>query len=93
MGDMSDTLGKGDSVRASGEGGMEVPPERQLNEPRRHHYVPEFLLRPWARNWTNGQLQLRGHYWDTHRKTLRYRQNGVGAFCHSIDLLTLRGRR
>ncbi len=70
-----------------------VSPAKHARDPKRHHYVPEFLLRPWVREWQTSQNELRGYYWQRHEKRLRYRQKGVGAFCHSIDLLTLWGRR
>lgn len=66
---------------------------KHSQEPRRHHYVPEFLLRPWTREWQPQQELLRGYYWDRHLNRLRFRENGVGAFCYRLDLLTLHDRR
>jgi len=65
---------------------------RHGHEPRKHHYVPEFMLRPWAKRWRPNQILLRGYYWDMHARRLRYRENGIGAFCYRLDLLTLKGR-
>ena len=70
----------------------ESPSAKHSNEPRRHHYVPEFLLRPWVKEWKPKQALLRGYYWNKHFQTLRFREKGVGAFCFSIDLLTLKNR-
>lgn len=61
-------------------------------EPRRHHYVPEFLLRGWTKEWKRNQRLLRGHYWDLRQSRCRYRESGVGAFCNRIDLLTIGSR-
>jgi hypothetical protein len=61
-------------------------------EPKRHHYVPEFLLRPWAKEWQPRQQLLRGFYWDKHKDGIRYRDKGVGAFCYQMYLLTLKNR-
>ena len=66
---------------------------KHSREPRRHHYVPEFLLRPWIREWQPQQQLLRGYYWDRRADRLRFRENGVGAFCYRLDLLTLHNRR
>lgn len=65
---------------------------KHAREPRRHHYVPEFLLRGWAKEWKRNQQLLRGYYWDLRQSRCRYRESGVGAFCHRIDLLTIRSR-
>lgn len=70
---------------------MSIPDLRR--EPKRHHYVPEFLLKPWAKERQPNQIMLRGYYWDTRSQRLRYRENGAGAFCYRIDLLTLKNRR
>ena len=62
-------------------------------EPRKHHYVPEFLLRPWAKARRGNQSLLRGYYWDERLNRLRHRDRGVGAFCYGLDLLTLKRYR
>ena len=54
------------------------------HESRRHHFVPEFLLRPWA---TNGVLN--GYWWKGHTRRLACRRKGPKAFCYEIDLLTV----
>ncbi len=51
---------------------------------KRHHFTPEFLIRPWA---VNGQVT--GYYWDKHARHTRWRTNGAKSFCYRIDLLTL----
>ena len=54
-------------------------------ESHRHHYVPRFLLRPWA---VDGVLN--GYWWNTRRRRLGCNQKGTKAFCFEIDLLTLK---
>lgn len=71
---------------------MRTPANKHGQEPRKHHYVPEFCLRPWAKT-RRGQLLLRGYYWDHRTKRLRYRDRGVGAFCYGLDLLTFKRYR
>jgi hypothetical protein len=66
---------------------------KHSREPRRHHYVPEFILRPWVKEWQPDQALIRGYYWDERSRCIRYRDKGVGAFCYRIDLLTLKNRR
>lgn len=51
---------------------------------REHHYVPRFLMRPWAR-----QGELHGYYWDVFRSKVRVKKRGVSAFCKEVDLLSL----
>lgn len=51
---------------------------------RKHHYVPEFILRRWA---VNGEL--RGYYWDRYKLDVRVKVLGVGGFCYELDLLSL----
>jgi hypothetical protein len=58
------------------------------NVARRHHYVPEFLLRPWQIE-ERGQNLLRGYYWDDRRKLVVCKARGLKSFCNQIDLLTL----
>lgn len=69
---------------------MATSKENSSREPRRHHYVPEFILQPWAREWRPNQFLLRGYYWDKFTCRIRHRDNGVGAFCYRIDLLTMK---
>ena len=51
---------------------------------RHHHYVPQFLLKPWARDG-----KLHGYYWDSRRKGVSVRILGTKSFCHEPDLLTI----
>ena len=53
-------------------------------ESHRHHYVPEFLLKPWA---TGGELN--GYWWDGSRGRLSCRRKGSKAFCYESDLLSV----
>lgn len=53
---------------------------------KRHHYVPETLMKPWTRS---GGL-VRGYYWDHRRQTLRYKELGPKAFCCLPNLFTLK---
>lgn len=53
-------------------------------EARDHHFVPRFILRPWA---TNGLLK--GYCWDPRRNALRYKLKGPSGFCAQLDLLSL----
>ena len=50
-----------------------------------HHYVPEFLLRPWASN----KGLLKGYYWNSWKNRLDCKERGVNGFCYKRDLLTL----
>jgi Protein of unknown function (DUF4238) len=54
-------------------------------EAHKQHYVPEFLLKPWA---IDGEL--RGYWWNSSKSALSCRQKGPKAFCRG-DLWTLRG--
>ena len=56
-------------------------------EARKHHFVPEFLLKPWA---TEGVL--RGYWWDARKGAVSCKRKGTRSFCFQIDLLTLRGQ-
>ena len=56
-------------------------------ESRKHHYVPQFLLRPWAI-----QRTMNGYYWDERAEKLLCKKLGPKAFCNELDLLTLEGR-
>jgi hypothetical protein len=58
------------------------------NESHRHHYVPEFLLRPWLVE-DRGQQLLRGYYWDDRRNQVVCKARGLRSFCNQIDLLSL----
>lgn len=55
---------------------------------KRHHYVPETLMKPWLRA---GNI-MRGYYWDDHRNCLRYHEKGRKGFCAQNDLLTISTR-
>ena len=51
-------------------------------ESRRHHFVPKFLLKPWA---IDGKLN--GFWWDERRGQLSCKRKGPKAFCYESDLL------
>jgi hypothetical protein len=51
---------------------------------RQHHFVPQFLLRPWA-----VQDMLRGYWWDVRHGELASKHRGTKSFCRQLDLLTL----
>ena len=53
-------------------------------ESHKHHFVPKFLLKPWA---TDGELN--GFWWDSRKRRLLCNRRGPRAFCNEIDLLTL----
>ncbi len=48
-----------------------------MGEAKRHHYVPEALMKPWART----QGIVRGYEWDRHRQQLRWKELGPKSFC------------
>ena len=54
-------------------------------ESHRHHFVPEFLLKPWA---VDGLLN--GFWWDHREGRLSCRRKGTKAFCYVIDLLSVK---
>ncbi len=54
-------------------------------EAHRHHFVPEFLLRPWFI-----EEELHGYWWDGRRGKLACKRKGPKSFCFQLDLLTLR---
>jgi Protein of unknown function (DUF4238) len=56
-----------------------------MKEARKHHFVPEFLLRPWC---LEGMLQ--GYWWDDRRGALACKRKGAKGFCWRLDLLALR---
>jgi hypothetical protein len=58
-------------------------------EAAKHHFVPRFLLQPWARKNARGHWTLSGYFWDTRRCSLACKQRGVRSFCFQLDLLTL----
>jgi hypothetical protein len=58
---------------------------------RKHHFVPEFMLSPWATNW-NRQRLLPAYFWNPHSNKLQGKRRGVGSVCFQLDLLTLHGR-
>ena len=53
-------------------------------ESPRHHFVPEFLMKPLA---VDGKLN--GYWWDHHRGHLSCRRKGSKAFCYEIDRLSV----
>ena len=57
-------------------------------ESHKHHYVPRFLLRPWA---VDGVLS--GYWWNARRSQLDCNQKGTKAFCFEIDHLTLKAHK
>ena len=57
----------------------------RAQESRKHHYVPEFLLRAWACGGT-----LNGYWWDARRRALACKRLGPKAFCRELDLLLLK---
>ena len=59
-------------------------PEMARQESQGHHYVPRFLLKPWAADGV-----LNGFWWNTRKGRLDCKQMGTRAFCYEIDLLTL----
>lgn len=52
---------------------------------KRHHYVPETLMKPWSQS----KGEVRGYYWDRWDDGLRYSQKGPKGFCCQNHLLTL----
>lgn len=56
-----------------------------MQESRKHHFVPQFLLRPWAI-----QGLLCGYWWDDKARCLARKRQGPRSFCLKIDLLTLK---
>jgi len=61
-----------------------------VNEARKHHFVPKFLLRPWLKQDDNAQNVLCGHYWNDKCGELRKKCKGLDSFCFQLDLLTLK---
>ena len=57
-------------------------------EAHKHHFVPQFLLRPWL-----VEDMLRGYWWDNRRGELVCKRRGPKAFCQQLDLLTLRAHK
>ena len=53
-------------------------------ESRKHHYVPEFLMKPWVVDGT-----LSGYWWDERKQGLSCKRRGPRAFCNELDLLLL----
>ena len=53
-------------------------------ESHRHHFVPEFLMKPWA---IDGEVN--GFGWDERIGRFFCKRKGPKAFCHEIDLLML----
>lgn len=61
-----------------------------VQTPRRHHFVPKFLLRPWLIGGPAKDFKLWGYYWDSTQNKVRCKQQGLNSFCFQLDLLTLR---
>ncbi len=61
----------------------------KLSISRRHHYVPRFLLREWARPASNGQIKILAHYWDVRQGRLKSFPGGESQFCYRDDLFSL----
>ncbi|MEO1019868.1 MAG: DUF4238 domain-containing protein [Pseudomonadota bacterium] len=55
---------------------------------RRHHFVPEFLLNKWAI-----ENEVHGYFCDERKAILRCKRRGAKAFCHKMDLWTLKASR
>ena len=55
---------------------------------RRHHYVPRFLLEPWAVN-----NALNAYYWDEWTGKVKCKRRGSKFFCNEPDLLTLKDKK
>ncbi|MSO73814.1 MAG: DUF4238 domain-containing protein [Alphaproteobacteria bacterium] len=58
-------------------------------ESKNHHFVPQFLLRPWLVESPPGHCNLRGYWWDSHQGALNQKLRGLKSFCVQMDLLTL----
>jgi Protein of unknown function (DUF4238) len=58
------------------------------SETRDHHFVPQFLLRPWTINGV-----LKGYWWEMRANKLASKERGTKAFCSQLDLLTLRAHK
>jgi hypothetical protein len=58
-----------------------------MNPAKRHHYVPEGLIRPWI--WSEDVGKVRGYFWNTWRQALHCRDEGPKAFCCRPDLFTV----
>lgn len=56
-----------------------------MSDPKRPHFVPKLLLRPWLVG-----NNLHGYYWHPWRNQLACNARGLDAFCNQLDLLTLR---
>ena len=51
----------------------------------RHHYVPEFLMKPWM-----VENNLKGYWWDTRKGQLECNRKVPRFFCHQHDLLAFK---
>lgn len=60
-----------------------------MQESRRHHYVPEFLLNPWLVTHRSTQNVLIGYWWNVRTGELEFKLRGAKSFCFQMDLLTL----
>ena len=54
-------------------------------ESHRHHFVPEFLLKPWV---VDGELN--GFWWDRWQGRISCRRRGTKGFCYELDLLSVK---
>ncbi len=64
-----------------------------MNESRRHHFVPKFLLRPWLVETKPKNFSLQGYYWDTRQERVVCKIRGLDSFCNQIDLLSLKSHK
>ena len=55
-------------------------------DPKRHHYVPEFLIKQWS-ILENTNI-VRGYFFDINSKRVNYREAGSKSFCHRNYLYT-----
>lgn len=58
-------------------------------EAQKHHFVPQFLLRPWLVEESTGQRTLRGYYWNPVSRALKCKLGGPKGFCFQRGLLAL----
>src|SRR5689334_4834603 len=58
-------------------------------ESRKHHFVPECLLRPWLVADDAHQMNLYGYWYCPRRRRLVCKRKGLESFCFQLDLLLL----